>query len=140
MRKLIKFILGSSLFIVSTFCFGDDNYHYENNPYIIYNDWSDTPWGRNNSSGYRSRSRNNSPWSGGMMPWGTDNPFWDAGTSAWRDWDTNKWGGNGMPWGGEGKYRKYKDIKKKRAYSRFYGRPYGGGYGYPPASGPVPAR
>lgn len=65
------------------------------------------------------------------MPWGSDNPFWDSGTSAWRDWDTNKWGGNGMPWGGKGMpWSKDRKYNKNRDY-RSYGRPYGQGYGNP---------
>ena len=80
------------------------------------------------------------------MPWGNDNPFWDRGSDAWRDWDTNKWGGNGMPWGGGGmpwsndrKYKKnYAPSPYARPYNGGYGNPYQGGYrGNPYNAGPA---
>jgi len=144
MKNITKLILGSSLLIASTFSFGSndfagDNYRDAGGQYNN-NDWSDTPWGRKNPPMNRNRNRNSMPWSGGNSPWGDDNPFWDSGSSMWRDWDTNKWGGNGMPWGGGNgmpwsKDRKYNRSRDNRGYSRPYGRPYGGGYGNPYGGG-----
>lgn len=169
MKKITKLILASSLLIASTLSFAaDNNYRYEDKQYND-NDWSDTPWGQNNSSRNRNSNNNSNsmPWGGNsMMPLGNDNPFWDKGSSAWRDWDTNKWGGNGMPWGGDSmpwggnnmmpwgkdkKHNKNRDYRGyARPYNRGYGNPYpyqGGGYGnpyntgpaYPPPPGFVPA-
>ena len=141
MKKITRLILGSTLLIASTFSFGGDNYRQDGGSYNN-NDWSGTPWGRNNTPSNRN-SNNMMPWSGNS-PWGSDNPFWDRGSDAWRDWDTNKWGGNGMPWGGSGPWSGggkpwggngmpwNKDRKYNRSYdNRGYGRPYGGGYGNP---------
>lgn len=119
MKKITKFILGSSMLVASTLSFGGG-------PYNNNNDWSGTPWGQNNSP--TNWDSNNMPWSGGNMPWGSDNEFWDRGSSMWRDWDTNKWGGNGMPWGGGNNMPWSKDRKSNKY--RNYGRPYGG-YGQP---------
>ena len=123
MKKITRLILGSSLLFASTFSFasndsGDDSYRYSGEPYNN-NDWSDTPWGQNNSSRNRNRNSNNNsmPWGGSNMPWGSDNPFWDSGSSAWRDWDTNKWGGNGMPWGGNSMPWSSKNKKHNKNYS-----------------------